>query len=592
MLQMWLAITQGDPGKIRRPDPGVSGPALIAYDGPLGPAHVLLALYPETLAARSLVRHDAHLEVRIGKCHAALPLPDACDDDDPRLTLDATGGRLELTLPVTATMQLFATGTGKSLYVSTDPRWLYDPTMQLDPRGLYALLQFGTLVPPYSCWREIRRLQPGHRATLHFDPPLLKERPAPCWQPPASAETPPPTPEEQEDLVAEVLDACLRRLSPDCRPVVLFSGGVDSSLLAARAAALGWNDTLLANYSMGPDDHEGKLARKIAAHLGLPFRSLTDDPDAWDQPLERLARDYPQPLGDYSLVPTWRLARRVQAEAGTRCCVLDGTGADAIFRTFPKLARWQRLYRLPRPARLVASGLYAPLDGWLHDSRAGRRLGAARTSLQLPFLLGSMISENPLAGIAYDFPGRLRREVHAAITAGIAACFALPGEAMDSRGLDLRHVVCDLTGQKDAPLFLGQPLDIAYPFLVPPIVRLGLQEAIRWPGADESKAVLKRLLARHLPAEWIYRPKRGFTPPIARGLRAPGPQAALHEVVLAASNPLRPFLKMRTISRMVAGTAAGRPLPHTTYNFIWTLLATSLWLDQFGRQPPVARAHE
>jgi asparagine synthetase B (glutamine-hydrolysing) len=121
-------------------------------------------------------------------------------------------------------------------------------------------------------------------------------------------------------------------------------------------------------------------------------------------------------------------------------------------------------------------------------------------------------------------------------------------------------------------------------------VRLGLQQAIHWPAAaTESKAVLKRILARQLPREWIYRAKSGFTPPIARDLRAAGPQRALHEVVLAAGNPLRPYLKMRAVGRMVSRTVGGRPLPHATYNFIWTLLATSLWLDQLGRRPMSAR---
>jgi len=78
--------------------------------------------------------------------------------------------------------------------------------------------------------------------------------------------------EDQRKVVHQVLDDSLVEVCPERNPVLLFSGGVDSGLLAARVAALGWRDALLVNYSFGDADPESHMAEAMAKHLGLRFR--------------------------------------------------------------------------------------------------------------------------------------------------------------------------------------------------------------------------------------------------------------------------------------------------------------------------------
>jgi hypothetical protein len=51
------------------------------------------------------------------------------------------------------------------------------------------------------------------------------------------------------------------------------------------------------------------------------------------------------------------------------------------------------------------------------------------------------------------------------------------------------------------------------------------------------------------------------------------------EAVLVPGAPLSSCLRRRTIRRMVDAVRGGRPLPHRTYNFLWTILFTSGWLQ-------------
>ena len=59
--------------------------------------------------------------------------------------------------------------------------------------------------------------------------------------------------------------------------MLFFSGGVDSSLLAARAAALGRTDIQLLNYAFGQHDPEAAHAQRVAAHL--PKRRIQEKLD-------------------------------------------------------------------------------------------------------------------------------------------------------------------------------------------------------------------------------------------------------------------------------------------------------------------------
>jgi asparagine synthase (glutamine-hydrolysing) len=73
----------------------------------------------------------------------------------------------------------------------------------------------------------------------------------------------------------------------------------------------------------------------------------------------------------------------------------------------------------------------------------------------------------------------------------------------------------------------------------------------------ETKHLLKRLAARHLPRELVYRPKHGFAVPVA-GLLRGALRARVAETLLDGANPLAGWFRRPVLESMLRDHAAGR----------------------------------
>lgn len=97
--------------------------------------------------------------------------------------------------------------------------------------------------------------------------------------------------------------------------------------------------------------------------------------------------------------------------------------------------------------------------------------------------------------------------------------------------------------------------------------------SLRTPQA-EPKGLLKPVAERHLPKEWIFRPKRGFSMPLDRWLA--GPLAPLVRDLLLDPQGLagRGLLQPSWLQRLVDYHLAGLK-GHGTW--LWVLLQLELW---------------
>ena len=264
-----------------------------------------------------------------------------------QIRLDDSGRQLQITIPLTATQALFAKRRGDSLELADSLASLYEPGLTLDERGILSLLEYGAIVPPLSPWRQVIRLMPGRRFTISYGTLRIREAAwAEAWEDP-SAHNGGATEDARVDTVEAYIDAFLRRVCPDEKPVILFSGGVDSGLIAARVAALGWRDAVLANYAMEKRDPDSELAEAMASYLGLPFRRIMHDEDACLTIMDELGATCPQPFGDASILPMRRLCQAVLHELEDHEVVLEGTGADDCFGVFGDAQSWQSMYSIP-----------------------------------------------------------------------------------------------------------------------------------------------------------------------------------------------------------------------------------------------------
>ncbi len=508
----------------------------------------------------------------------------AGDSSDSWICMKAGGaGRVTVEVALLDLNQYYWRRSGSTLYVSSDLRLLVEKAMKHDDAALCSMLQFGAIVPPLSPYEAIRRFTPGRRYIIDGRDLSMTDEPVLLPENGSGKSDASPSIDEQADVVVRVLDETIAKLAPDQAPVVLFSGGVDSGLIAARSAALGWRDTRLVHYSLGPADPETSVAREMARALGLRFEQVDHDADAVARVLPAFAQIYPYPFADVSVVPTFELATAVMECFEAPASVLDGTGADGCFGMYRKFADWRRVYQVPRFMRKAASVWYGVGSAWRSDKRFELRSRVLRRSVQMD-LLAATIAQNPMHGIAYQFPDAVCRSVHDSIDDWVEQVY--PGESQKVRasGLDVMLVCCGIFGQKThAPL--ARQTRMGYPFLKQEMVRLGLFEASGWVGNEVPKAPLRHALARQVPGSLVHRAKSGFVPPLKEIFQHPLFLQAFDEAI-DADGAVGRWLCRPVMNEIRRCLAMGSPLAGQTYSFAWSVAILSLWLGQVERAAP------
>jgi len=484
---------------------------------------------------------------------------------------------LRVEVSATAADQIYYRSYGDSITVTDDLRELVSPTDTLDERAVYSLLQFGAVIPPLSPWKPISRAVPGRITTFRGHPARVEETEFASekkW----GLESSSLNPDEQISAFVDTLDSLLLTLRQRNPLIILFSGGVDSGLLAARAAALGLKDSLLVNYCFGPEDSESVLAEQMAKHLGLSFQriqSVGPGVGAGDL-LANAGSDYRTPFCDSSAVPTYRLVRSVTRTFGPEYCVLDGTGADGGFGLSRRSRQWRRLHSVPSGLLRAGAIGYRLLRSWRKGTHLERRLRLLRRACHHPFPLSAM-AQNPLAGIAYHVPKQASLEVESLALSWLQSISPQDPE-LQFAALDLSLVCSCIFAQKSKALFADSAFDVAYPYLSPQIVRLALTSGYAEGAGREAKWLLKTALARHVPSGMVYRPKSSFVAPMSEVFSSDAFVAAFDN--LTGKSQLSPFLDKKFLQDIRGRLTAKRSLAPQTAHLVWAMVFVSEWLEQ------------
>jgi asparagine synthetase B (glutamine-hydrolysing) len=480
----------------------------------------------------------------------------------------------------TATDQLYYRRKEAGFHISDDLRKLHTVSSTLDENAIYSLLQFGAMIPPLSPWKQIRRVIPGHKTIfssggVHSAVESLARREDRAG--PAGVFV-----EDQISSVTATLDRVLTRATNGQRVVILFSGGVDSGLLAARAAALGL-DVDLVNYSFGDDDPESRLAEKIARSLGLRFTRVKGSGSELGDILEHAGQYYSAPFCDPSTVPTFALVRAVLSLFSNKAVVLDGTGADGAFGLLRKGKEWRRLHAIPYVLQQAGSVAYKWSQTWASKCTTERRLRVLRRAAQLRYPLAAF-AQNPLEGIAYHASEANKKDVQTlALNWLDSLCSA--DSPVQMAALDLALVCSSIFAQKTKSLFAGSQLEVVYPFLEPEVVDLALDLGSRSDTPTDPKWVLKAALARQVPTECVYRPKSGFTGRTERDFQHPA-FLECFDSVTSPNSILSDFIDRGFCKAIRPKLATGTPLPSQTSNFIWGAVFVNQWLESVTRNEP------
>jgi len=303
---------------------------------------------------------------------------------------DVTKRRIFLARDRAGEKPLFYSIRGSQLLFASEIKaLLQDPTM---PRRLHSdafdvYLASGFTSGTQSILRDICKLPAGH--ALVFDVESTRSRVWRYWTLPEPAERMPDEASLLDELEMLLQRAVKRQLVADVPLGLLLSGGIDSSLITAMATRASSNvKTFTVRFPGFGCYDETDHARLIAQHFSTEHIEVDATFDTVDL-LPVLARQFDEPIGDSSLVPTYVISRLVRSH----CTVaLGGDGGDELFggyAHYPNMLRdYVRLRRIPRLLRHnIAEFARAVLPigikgrGWWSTLDADWRDGIALTPL-------------------------------------------------------------------------------------------------------------------------------------------------------------------------------------------------------------------
>jgi asparagine synthase (glutamine-hydrolysing) len=405
---------------------------------------------------------------------------------------------------------------------------------EIDREALTDFLRYGHVPAPHTIFGEVHSLEP---ATVLVFAPGSSPQPKRYWAAELLLDTPrvPFSAEDAIEVLAERLsDSVRRRLVSDVGVGSFLSGGTDSALVTAVAQSLLPHS--LPTFTVSFEDSkydEGPAAAAIARHLGTEHHELRLSTNDLAGLIPRLSAAFDEPFADSSQLPTLALSHFARRDITV---ALTGDAGDELFGGYDRhraarfLERTIRLPGVPRRALLVRMAKSSHLVARLARVAAGplSKSGGFRNSEAiLTKLLWGMSAHDlseayrSLVSIWQD-PGALvvggtERPAPTVPTAGRDSCLSERVMLLDL----VSYLPNDILVKVDR-CSMSASLEARLPFLDPEVATFAwsLPSSLRI-HRGQGKAVIRGLLARHLPPELIPHRKLGFAVPIDDLLRGP-----------------------------------------------------------------------
>jgi asparagine synthase (glutamine-hydrolysing) len=437
-------------------------------------------------------------------------------------------------------------------------------------------LRYQYIPTPHTIYRDVFKLPPASYLLCNFDGGAGK--PVKYYDVNFEAEDGTSDQDWEERAEAIITDSVKAHLVADVPFGVFLSGGIDSSLVALKmsellerpvqAFAIGFNE---AQYS------ELDYARQVAERCGIELHTEIVKDDSLDF-LPELIAHYGEPFGDSSAVPTWHVSRLARERVPM---VLSGDGGDEGFAGYGHYDYWLRSDPVARVRQDLAVSARASFY-WARKALRTRLTENSWHSLadweELVYYVDSLNRRALWRPEYHGFIGRgceLFKQADKAARGNDRVAYAqyldfqtyLPGDILTKvdvasmyHGLEVRTPLIDV---RVVELAARLPLNLR-------ISRNGAPEGI-------TKYILKKILGKTFPAEFIHRKKQGFAIPRDVWFR-PGQPARklLDDVLLDRGSRLYEFFNQPEIEAQLNLHHADRDNSNT----LWLLLVLGIWLGQ------------
>jgi asparagine synthase (glutamine-hydrolysing) len=466
---------------------------------------------------------------------------------------------------------------GKFMFASELKALMADSTLlrEIELNALNFYLAYGYVPREFCMLKGVQKMTQGQAMTYNLETDVL--RTWHYWQLPESSRQ---GTVSKEDLVDELeyllADSVRYRLVADVPVGILLSGGIDSSLVTALAARVSSKPvkTFTISFPGYGRYNEGPYAQVVAQHFGTDHTELVAEPATIDL-LPELARQYDEPLGDSSIVPTYLVTRLVRQHATV---ALGGDGGDELFGGYPHYRRLQRMDQIRHfVPPIVRSWIGKTASMTLPIGVRGRN-----------YLIG--FADEKSHSIAYMnllFDARRRfdllsPEVREAIQCyqppeshKASLCNGFDSTLQQSTTVDFKtYLVDDILVKVDRASMLNS-LEVRAPWLSHPLIEFAFGHVPdRFKVNKHVSKILPRLLAqRLLPAHLNLNRKQGFTPPLGEWFKEGWGE--YFEAILSKADPL--LFDQRMIKSLIAGQCQG----YNNTRQLFALTMFELWRQHY-----------
>jgi len=466
---------------------------------------------------------------------------------------------------------------------------LDDVRREVDYHALLQVLALKYTSDDSTMFTDIKKLEPGHYLDLQRGIVSI----ARYWDCNTIETDTSLSESDAVNRLRELIDESVRlRLMADVPLGMFLSGGVDSTIIAARMAKM--VDRPIATFSVAFREREANelyYARLAAKHAGASQHEITMTTEDFFAALPRMIYHEDEPVAHPSSVALYCVSRLASEHVKV---VLTGEGSDELFGGYERY--YQTLYNLKADRMLFSvlprslkCGLFRPLIDML-PYKFPYRNKALRTTVYLDSDIETIFLDNYstfsramlselLTGACWN--GHDPRAVYSGFMDHFTRSQAttLLGKLLYA---DVRTYLVELLMKQDQ-MSMAASIESRVPFLDHKLVEFAfsLPDKLKIKGFNTKRA-LRLAFGKDIPQEILNRPKAGFPVPIKRWFAGEYHQIAKN-LVLGKDSFCGEILDRKLIESYFSLHQQGK-CNHS--DRIWTLLNIELWHRIFIRREP------
>lgn len=451
-------------------------------------------------------------------------------------------------VPINYPDHFYCHKTDNGYWITNDLRVLgknFD--LSYDKKGFYSLFKYGITQANLSVYEGVEKIQNGYRLIV----------------------------DENNNFSTEITEATLNIFK--CNPnatinsmhqvfsnlcsiigntpkgsIILFSGGLDSTLLALAAKELGRDDITLFNLRFGKNDPSARLAEETASLLQMKFKQVCFDYKTAENILPEIDKIFSKPFVDLATIPAVFMVKEAEKHfPDCKGVFIDGSSADSTFGGFG--CKYYKIYKkflnIPLFLRKAISKAYDSFNIWQRNDKIEvicRNL--RKTALCRPEFIHMV---NSFDKILYSCEQESQTNIENSMKHIISQVekSVAPRNRIDMTKMFHGCLMASIFKIAHSAQYIGRK--VVYPFMEENMINLcfSLQPEQRF-NCKEAKILIKEITKEKLPDYPGFRKKMALIPPFSEMFKCETIKNIMKNNVLSEQNRVLDFINTKKVRQV------------------------------------------